>query len=1515
MKRLLFLLLFWVFSSTIIYAQLPAGSIAPDFTVTDIDGAQHHLYELLDEGKTVYLDFFATWCGPCWNYHNTHALRDIWDQYGPDGTDEAYVIAIEGDPATNVPCIYGPSGCNNTTQGNWTLDTPYPIADDAGVRGAYSVGYYPTIYMVCPGTKKVYETGQLNKTGLWAKRTQFCTLVASVTLASVKNVVCYSLSTGKITLTPATGAVGPYSYHWSNGANTTTPILNNIPAGTYACTVTPTQGSTGTISGIQVEGPPSAISVALIESVAPGCNGVPGSMLIEAGGGWPGGYNYVWNNGQQSNELINVSAGNYTVTVTDDEGCTKTQSFALTPAPPMIASIVATTPITCGQPNITIDASNSSQGNNISYTWFATNGGNIVSGGNTLNPVVNAAGNYTLQIFNSQTSCNVFGVTSVSTNTTPPTASAGPATAINCTQTTAVLQGSGSAGSAFTYLWTASNGGNIVSGAGTLTPTVNASGTYTLRVTNSENGCTKTATTTVTGNNTSLAATATGGTITCTSTSVALGVTSSSSNATYAWTGPNGFTSALQSPVVSTLGNYNVQVTDATGCSGAAMASVAANNTTPGASATGGAITCTNASVTLTGGSPTSNTNFTWTGPSGFTASTATANVTVSGDYLLVVTNPANGCTSSATTNIALNNTLPTASIASASNLNCNNAQVQLNATASSQGNGINYNWTTANGAIASGNNTLTPLVSAAGTYNLEVLNTQNGCTSTTAVTVVQSAPVIAAATATSVACNGNNNGSVSATSTGGSGTYNYLWSNGASTASVSSLSAGQYALVVTDGEGCTSTTTVEITQPAPLSANAVSTSQSANGVNDGTATANPNGGTSSYTYLWNNAATAPSITNLAPGSYTVTVTDAYNCTAVQIVTVNAFNCALAATISSANATCFGSNNGTASVNLVGANEPVAYNWSNGANTSAVSNLAAGNYTVSIMDGNNCPAQLNLEITEPTALQPNTTTTNETASSANDGTASAAPVGGTGTYTYTWSNGATTAAIVGLAPGTYTVTVGDQNGCQSTRSVTVNSFDCAISTQFSSVNVNCFGQNSGNATVTLAGGTAPFTYLWNNGGTTATISGLTAGTYNVQVTDNNGCQTQSSITITQPTALQVNINGVTNTICPNDPAGAIQITTAGGTSGYMYNWSNGATSEDLTGVPAGNYSLVVTDANGCSQTVAATVTNSDTQAPSIASTSTTLALNADGTITLTPAMLNIQAADNCGSVTVTIPNTTFACTALGEHLVIATATDAAGNTATTVVTVNIIDNIAPVLTCPASITRCSNDNTVEYPAPFASDNCLSGGTWNLVEGLPSNAVFPVGAVTTQTYSFTDLGGNTGLCSFDVIINSAAVLQFVSTAATNNNANGTIDLTVTGGLSPYTYLWSNGATTQDLTGLLAGTYTVNILDANGCKSTSTITVTNVVSAFEPAWLSGVSIRPNPTTGFARIVFGQLPDETIHIQVLDASGRVLMTSISEGSLKADLDCSQLPEGMYFIQMRTNHVSSVRRLAVQR
>lgn len=139
-------------------AQLPDGSIAPDFTATDINGVEHNLYDLLDEGKKVILDFSATWCPPCWSYHESGALEQVWEDYGPDGTDEVYVFYIESDDTTTPEDLEG-TGAN--TQGNWIEGTGYPIIDDAAnIFDAYSNSYYPTIYTVCPN-RMLQESGQL----------------------------------------------------------------------------------------------------------------------------------------------------------------------------------------------------------------------------------------------------------------------------------------------------------------------------------------------------------------------------------------------------------------------------------------------------------------------------------------------------------------------------------------------------------------------------------------------------------------------------------------------------------------------------------------------------------------------------------------------------------------------------------------------------------------------------------------------------------------------------------------------------------------------------------------------------------------------------------------------------------------------------------------------------------------------------------------------------------------------------------------------------------------------------------------------------------------------------------------------------------------------------------------------------------------------------------------------------------------------------------------------------------
>ena len=156
MKHIYLFLLVSVLSIQLSYGQLPANSIAPDFTVTDINGETHNLYSYLDEGKVVILDLFAVWCGPCWNYHQAHILEDLYQEKGPDGTNEVVVLAIESDGSTAVECITG--GCASTI-GDWTVGVSYPAIDSRAVADAYDLAYYPTIYAIYPN-RIVNEVGQ-----------------------------------------------------------------------------------------------------------------------------------------------------------------------------------------------------------------------------------------------------------------------------------------------------------------------------------------------------------------------------------------------------------------------------------------------------------------------------------------------------------------------------------------------------------------------------------------------------------------------------------------------------------------------------------------------------------------------------------------------------------------------------------------------------------------------------------------------------------------------------------------------------------------------------------------------------------------------------------------------------------------------------------------------------------------------------------------------------------------------------------------------------------------------------------------------------------------------------------------------------------------------------------------------------------------------------------------------------------------------------------------------------------
>lgn len=372
---------------------------------------------------------------------------------------------------------------------------------------------------------------------------------------------------------------------------------------------------------------------------------------------------------------------------------------------------------------------------------------------------------------------------------------------------------------------------------------------------------------------------------------------------------------------------------------------------------------------------------------------------------------------------------------------------------------------------------------------------------------------VTATASKTDNTCNGSSDGTATVAATGGTTPYAYAWSGGGTSSTITGKAAGTYTATVTDANGCTATATAIITQPSAISATTTTTNVLCNGGSNGTATVTASGGTGTLAYTWTGGGTASTITGKTAGSYTVTVTDANGCTKTSVAIITQPS-ALTASTSSNNITCNGLNNGSASAFVAGGTGTYTYLWSPGGVSAATANsLAAGTYTVTVTDENACTKTATAVIVNPPALTAAATSTDITCNGLSNGTATVTAAGGTGTHTYTWMGGGTTSTITGKSAGTYTATVTDANGCTKTGS-TIITQPSAISSATSSTIAGC-GEANGTASVTASGGTGSFSYSWSNGNNTANATGLAAGSYNINVTDANGCSVNKNVVVSQ----------------------------------------------------------------------------------------------------------------------------------------------------------------------------------------------------------------------------------------------------------------------------------------------------------------------------------------------------------------------------------------------------------------
>ncbi len=477
----------------------------------------------------------------------------------------------------------------------------------------------------------------------------------------------------------------------------------------------------------------------------------------------------------------------------------------------------------------------------------------------------------------------------------------------------------------------------------------------------------------------------------------------------------------------------------------------------------------------------------------------------------------------------------------------------------------------------------------AAGTYTITVKDANN-CTATISATVTQPNPITAVITPGNSTC-GNNNGTLLVAASGGSGSgYQYSLDgvNFSGVGSFAGLGQGTYTIVVKDGAGCTRVFTATITDSNGPSINSFSfTNVTCNGSADGTITVtNVTGGSGTLLYSVNGSPfqSSPVFTGLPAGPYVVVVKDGLGCTgSISVILTQPAQIMVSTVVNNVN--CFGSATGSVNITAGGGAGVLAYSIDgvNFQSSSVFNNLPAGNYFAFVKDQGNCVGFTTFTITQPTAITiANKGILNVKCNGGSDGSMLITAVGGTGTLQYSLDgvNYSTNNNFTGLSAGFYTVYVKDANGCVIT-SVAQITQPAAMVASANVYNVSCTGGSNGVIDFVVFGGVAPYTFQWSNGNNTEDIFNLTPGQYNVLVTDANGCTLAAGYTITQPNNPIV-VNGVvTNASSAGSSNGAIDITVSGGTQPYSFNWSNGAISEDLNGIPPGAYLVTITDLNGC----------------------------------------------------------------------------------------------------------------------------------------------------------------------------------------------------------------------------------------------------------------------------------------------------------------------------------------------
>ena len=1415
---------------------------------------------------------------------------------------------------------------------------------------------------------------------------------------SFTDVSCTGACDGTATVAP-TGGVGPYTYLWSPvpPVGQGTPTASQLCAGPWAVTITDSNGCDTTVQFTITE-PPPLTQTSSQTDVSCGTN-CDGTASVVIGGGAPG-YTYVWSpapgGGQGTPNATGLCAGNYSVLVTDQNGCTLPVPFTINAAVPLLLSLQvndASCPDVCdGDAGIIVSGGVGP----YSYVWSpAPGGGQGTPNATGLCPepyqltVTDAVGCDTVIAFtidappailpnelvtdavcpgtcngsvvlaptggtgtytylwspvpsNGQGTAQALGlcagviqvtITSGGCDTTltftidqPPPINATlvvtPSTCWNsCDGSATATAAGGTPG--YTYLWSPAPGG----GQGTPNATGLCAGAYTLIITDAAS-CDTTIAFTITAPTPidpvlTVINASCGGTCDGQANVAPVG---GSPSYTFNWVPPPGGGQGTDTATDLCPGVYTVTITDVAGCDTTVQFTVVTPSgivSTPTVSPASCADVCDGTIDLVTqGGVPPY--TYSWVPTPGAGQGTANVSGLCGGDYTVIVSDQA-ACDTVFVVNVP--SPSPLIPNGSFTNESCNGPCTGTASVSPTGGSGAYaYVWSPAPGA---GQGTANVTGLCAGNWTCTVTDA-TGCDTVFAFTVLPEQPIEPNLVFADATCYDICNGTASVAPTGGVGGFTYLWNPtpavGQGTPSVSQLCLGFWEITITDSVGCDTTASFIIVKPQPIVANLQVEPEDCSGPCTGQAAVFPFGGTPGYSVLWQPAPGGGQGTNIATGLcnsvYSVTITDLNGCDTTIVFNVDPYT-PITANLSTTPVSCNGVCDGTATVGPTGGEQPYAYLWVpaplGGQGTPQATGLCAGVYNVTIFDASLCDTTVAVLITGPSPLDASPVVQQVTCSGACDGSITLNTQGGTPNYQYTWSpvpsNGQGSNSATGLCPGPWSVTIADANGCDTTLQFTIT--EPAPLTSVPTVGVSQCLLCNGSITLSTAGGTAGYTYIWGaplNITTNNPIqANLCAGLYPVVVQDAAGCSLPLVVPVTDSDGEVLTItDGLTS--CPNVCDGLVVVDFACGVPNCSVQWIDGlgtllpVTSDTLSGLCVGNYFVQVTNGEGCISIDTAQVISPSPLIGLLSSTAATCSGICDGTATvglsggqapytinwtptpgggqgtplasgLCPGVYGVQIQDGSGC------DTTYSVLILGPSPLQANAT------------------VTPVTCsgqCDANITLAPSGGTGTYATIWSPVPPNGQGSLQALGLCPG----------TWTVQLEDAAGCDTTINFILIDPAPLVLSTSATPSQCQVCNGTVTANASGGTSPLSITWTDAGGTVvgsgiTLGGLCAGFYTATAVDASGCDQQSTVAISDS-NGEVLTMLDGQTLCSNACDGEVGISF-TCQNGPCNISWTDALGNVIgLNTFTVGNLCTGTYVAQVINGAGCVSIDSAFVS---------